>query len=51
MEELRIERIYIALASTPPVVASSLHISGDEQGPDSIASTEVGDMVNVSSSQ
>ena len=41
--------LYLALAS-PPVVASSSHIDGDEEGMDSIASTEVGGMVNIPSS-
>jgi hypothetical protein len=50
MEELRAQRVYTALASSPPVVASSSHIGGDEEGMDSIASTEVGGMVNAPSS-
>ena len=51
MEELRAQQIYTALASSPPVVASSSHIGGDGEGMDSIASTEVGGMVNAPSSQ
>ena len=51
MEELWAQRVYTPLASSPPVVASSLHIGGDEEGMDSIASMEVGDMVNALSSQ
>ena len=47
MEELRAQRVYTALASSPPVVASSSHIGGDGEGMDSIASTEVGGMVNA----
>ena len=50
MEELWTQQIYIALASSPPVVASSTHIGGDEEGTNSIASPEVGGMVNVPSS-
>ena len=50
MEELRAQQVYIALASSPPVVASSSHIGGDGEGMDYIASTEVGGMVNASSS-
>ena len=51
MEELRAQRVYTTLASSPPMVASSSHIGGDEEGIDTIASTEVGGMVNASSSQ
>ena len=41
MEELRAQRVCTALVSSPTVVASS-HIGGNEQGRDSIASTEIG---------
>jgi hypothetical protein len=44
MEEFRTQRVY-------PDVASSSHVGGDEEGTDFIASTEVGGMVNVPSSQ
>ena len=47
MAELQAQRIYIALASSPPVVTLSSHIDGDEEGMDSIASTEIGRMVNA----
>ena len=47
MEELRIQRVYTALGSLPPMVASSSYIGGDEEGMDSIASTEVGGIVNT----
>ena len=50
MEELRTQWVYTALASSPPVVALSLHIGGDEEGIDSIANTEGGGMVNIHSS-
>jgi hypothetical protein len=50
MEELRAQHVYTASASSPPVVASSSHIGGDEKMPDSSASTETGGMVNVPSS-
>jgi hypothetical protein len=50
MEELRAQHVYTASASSPPVVASSSHIGGDEEMPDSSASTETGGMVNVPSS-
>ena len=49
MEELRAHRVYTALAYSPLVVASSSYIGGDEEGMDSIASTEVGGMVNAPS--
>ena len=39
MEELRVQRVYIVLASSSPIVAYSLHGGGDEEGTDSIAST------------
>ena len=39
IEELRAQRVYTALASLPPVVASSSHIGGDEEGTDSTASS------------
>ena len=42
MEEFQALRVYYALASSPPVVAISSHIGGDEEGRDSITSTEVG---------
>ena len=51
IKELQAQRVYTALASSPPVVASSSHIGGDEEGMDFIASTEVGSMVNAPSSQ
>ena len=51
MKELRGQRVYTALASLPQVVASSSHIGGNEDGIDSIASMDVGDMVNAPSSQ
>ena len=51
MEELRAQRVYTALASSPLVVALSSHIGGDEEATDSIASTEVGGMVNAPSLQ
>ena len=51
MEELQAQRIYITLASSPLVMASSSHIGGDEEEMDSIASMEVGGMVNVPSFQ
>jgi hypothetical protein len=50
VEELRAQRVYTALASSSPMVVSSSHVGGDEEGTDSIASTEVGDMVNTPSS-
>jgi hypothetical protein len=43
MEELRTQWVYTALAS-------SSHVGGNEDGTDSVASTEVGGMVNVPSS-
>jgi hypothetical protein len=46
MEKLQAQRVYIALASSPTVVASSSHIGGDEEGTNSIASTKVGGMIN-----
>jgi hypothetical protein len=51
MEELRAQRAYTALASSPPVVASSSHIGGDEGRPDSTVGIEVGGMVNAPSSK
>ena len=51
MEELRAQWVYTALASSPPVVALSSHIDGDEEGMDFIASIKVGGMVIVPSSQ
>ena len=51
MEELQAQRVYIALASSHPMEVSSSHISGDEEGTNSIASTKVGGMVNAPSSQ
>ena len=51
MEELQFQWIYTALASSPPVVASSSHIGGDEEGMDSIASMKVEGMVNAPSSE
>jgi hypothetical protein len=50
MEELRARRLYTALASSSPMVVFSSHLGGDEEGTDSITSTEVGDMVNAPSS-
>ena len=50
MEELRAQHFYTASASSPPVVASSSHIGGDEEMPDSSASTETGGMINAPSS-
>ena len=50
MEELRAQRVYTALVFSPPVVASSSQIGGDEEGTKSIASTEVGGMINAPSS-
>ena len=47
IEELRAQQVYIALVSSPPVVVSSSHIGSSEEGIDSIASTEVGGMVNA----
>ena len=47
MEELRAQRVYTTLASSPPVVALSSHISGDEERPNYIVGTEVGGMVNA----
>ena len=32
MEELQAQRVYTALASSPSMVVSSSHISGDEEG-------------------
>ena len=51
MGEPRAQQVYTALVTFPPVVASSSHIDGDEEGMDSIASTEVGGMINAPSSQ
>ena len=50
MDKLRAQRVYTTLISSPSVVASSLHIGGDEVGIDSIASIEVGGIVNTPSS-
>jgi hypothetical protein len=50
MEELRAPWVYTSLASSSPMVASSSHVGGDEEGTNSIASTKVGGMVNVPSS-
>ena len=50
MEELRAQHFYTASVSSPPVVASSSHIGGDEEMSDSSASTEIGGMVNAPSS-
>ena len=41
-EELQAQHVYTALVSSPPVVASSSHISGDKEGTNSIASIELG---------
>lgn len=49
MEELQAQHVYSALASSPLVVASS-HIGGNEERPDSSASTEAGGMVHAPSS-
>lgn len=51
MEELQAQWVYTALIFLPPMVASSSHISGDEEKPDYIATTNVGNMVNAPSSQ
>ena len=51
IEELRAQRVYIAMASSLPVVASSSHIGRDEEGKDSSTSTEPGGMVNAPASQ
>ena len=51
MKELRAQWVYIAMASSPPMVASSSHFGGDEEGMDSSASTEHGGMVNAPTSQ
>ena len=45
MEDFRAQHVYTALISSLPVVASSSHIGGDEEGTNSIANTEVWDMV------
>ena len=42
MEEFRAQWVYIALPSLPLVEVSSSHIGGDEDRPNSIASTEAG---------
>ena len=42
MEELRCQRVYNTLDSSPPVVASTSHIGVDEVRPNSIGGTEVG---------
>ena len=51
MEELRAQQFYIVVAPSRPVVASSSHIGGDEEGADSIANTKVRDIVNAPSSR
>ena len=47
MEELQAQRVYTAMVSSLPVVASSSDICGDEEGTDSSTSTELGGMVNA----
>ena len=39
MEEIRAQRVYTTLVSSPTVVASSSHVGGDEEGTNSIDST------------
>ena len=46
MEEPQVQQVCIALVFSPPLVVSSSHIDDDEEGMDSIASTEVEGMVN-----
>ena len=50
IEELRAQRIYTAMASSLPMVASSSHIGGNEEGTDSNTSIELGSMVNATAS-
>ena len=47
MKEIRAQRVYTALASPLPVVASSPHIGGDEDRPNFIVGIEVGSMNNA----
>ena len=42
MKELQVQWVYTALASLPPVEASSSHIDCDEDRPNSISGIEVG---------
>ena len=51
MEELRAQRFYTAMVSSLPVVASSLHIGGDEKGTDSSTNTETKGIVNAPASE
>ena len=46
IEELQAQRVYTAMVSSFPVVASSSHIGGDKEGTDFGTSTEYGGMVN-----
>jgi hypothetical protein len=49
MEELRAQHVYTASVSSPTEVISSSRIGGNEEMPDSSASTETGGMVNAPS--
>ena len=51
MEDIRVEQVYTAMASSLLMEVSSSHIGGDEEGTDSSASTEHGGMINAPASQ
>ena len=47
IKKLQAQQVATTLDPSPPMVVSSSHIGGDEEGTDSMACAKVGDMVNA----